>query len=220
MTRTTILDDPAAPHLPRATELGLARCPECGRTCRAEDLHCPRCHGLLVRRKPNSLARTWAWLIAATVMYIPANLLPVMHTATLLSSSSNTLLGGIVLLWNEGAYDLALIVFVASIAVPLTKIICLAFLLIGVQRHRCGNPRARTRLYRAVDFVGHWSMLDVFVVALLAALVRLGNFAQVRPEAGAVAFAAVVILTMIASMSFDSRLIWDARAQRGRGEHP
>lgn len=201
---------------PRAAEMGLARCPECGRTCRVAEARCPRCHSALAQRKPDSLTRTWAWLIAAAVMYIPANLLPVMHTATLLSSSSNTLLGGILLLWNEGAWDLALIVFVASIAVPLTKLICLAFLLVGVQRQRCGNPRARTRLYRAVDFVGHWSMLDVFVVALLAALVRLGRLAEVRPEGGAVAFAAVVILTMIASMSFDARLIWDVRAGRTR----
>lgn len=144
-------------------------------------------------------------------MYVPANLLPVMYTHSLFRSSSSTLLGGIAQLWVAGEWDLALIVFVASVAVPLTKIICLAFLLIGVQRHSCWHPRARTRLYRAVEFVGHWSMLDVFVVALLAALVQFGTLAQVHAEPGIIAFAAVVVLTMIASMTFDPRLIWDAQ---------
>lgn len=175
------------------------------------DVRCPRCQTRLRPRKPGSVSRSWAWLIAATVLYIPANLLPIMYTHTYFQSASSTLLSGIALLWNSGAWDLAIIVFVASIVVPLMKILCLAFLLIGVQRRRCGHPRSRTRLYRIVDFIGHWSMLDIFVVSLLVALVQLGSVAQVRPEPGAVAFAAVVILTMIASMSFDSRLIWDAR---------
>ncbi|HEU0198496.1 MAG TPA: paraquat-inducible protein A [Nevskiaceae bacterium] len=205
---------------PRAVHLGVQCCHLCGWTgvlaATAETADCPRCHAAVYRRKPASVARAWAWLIAAAVMYIPANLLPVMQTQTLVLSSSNTLLGGIAELWNGGAWDLALIVFVASIAVPLTKLLCLAYLLVGVQRRSCWHPRARTRLYRTVDFIGHWSMLDIFVISLLAALVQLGGLAQVRPEPGAVAFAAVVILTMIASMSFDSRLIWDALDTRGR----
>lgn len=200
----------------RSAQLGLTRCHACGRSC---SLHggdgqrgarCPRCQTRLYARKPGSVGRSWAWLIAAAVLYIPANLLPVMYTHTYFQSSSNTLLGGIALLWNSGAWDLALIVFVASIVVPLMKIVCLSFLLVGVQRQRCGHPRSRTRLYRIVDFIGHWSMLDIFVISLLTALVQLGSVAEVRPEPGAAAFAAVVVLTMIASMTFDSRLIWDA----------
>lgn len=197
---------------------GLGRCHVCGLTYAAGGeavagaaVFCPRCGARTCLRKPNSLVRTWSWLIAAAVMYIPANLLPMMYTRSLFQSGSSTLLGGIVQLWTAGEWDLALIVFVASVAVPLTKIACLAFLLVGVQRRSCWHPRARTRLYRAVEFVGHWSMLDVFVVALLVALVQFGAVAQVRAEPGVIAFAAVVILTMIASMTFDPRLIWDAQ---------
>lgn len=202
----------------RAARVGLLRCHACGWTCAgtagmdvpSQPHKCPRCRVVLRARKPASVSHTWAWLIAAAVLYIPANVLPIMHTQTLLISTDSTLLSGIAQLWNGGAWDLALIVFVASIAVPLIKILCLAFLLIGVQRRSSWHPRTRTRLYRIVDFIGHWSMLDIFVVSLLAALVQLGGVAEVRPEAGAVAFAAVVILTMIASMSFDARLIWDS----------
>lgn len=202
----------------RGMRAGLGRCHVCGLTYAAgaeaqagAAVFCPRCGARTCLRKPNSLLRTWSWLIAATVMYIPANLLPMMYTQSLFQSGSSTLLGGIVQLWNAGEWDLALIVFVASIAVPLTKIACLAFLLVSVQRRSRYHPRARTRLYRMVEFVGHWSMLDVFVVALLVALVQFGPVAQVRAEPGVIAFTAVVVLTMIASMTFDPRLIWDVR---------
>lgn len=161
-------------------------------------------------RRENSVARAWAYLIAAAILYIPANVLPILETQKLLEHREDTILSGVAELWNSGAWDLALIVFVASIVVPLVKIVSLLFLLISVRRRPSWHPVARTRLYRMIDFIGHWSMLDVFVVSLLAALVQFGTIANARPESGAVAFGAVVVLTMLASMSFDPRLIWDA----------
>ncbi|MDE0855878.1 MAG: paraquat-inducible protein A, partial [Nevskia sp.] len=161
-------------------------------------------------------ARSWAFLIAAAILYIPANVLPVMRTSTLLGSDDNTILSGVVELWSSGAWDLAVIVFVASVAVPLMKVACLSLLLLSSRRPLARWRRERTRIYRMVEFIGRWSMLDVFVVALLLSLVRFGILAEVRAGPGIVAFCAVVVLTMLASMSFDPRLIWDVRSSSGR----
>jgi paraquat-inducible protein A len=208
----------------RGRDLRLIGCKACGLVLRSAAPgwagHCPRCDHPLHRRKPDSHARTWALLIAAAILYIPANALPVMHTATLFDAEDNTILSGVVELWSGGAWDLALIVFVASIAVPLVKMACLALLLLS---SRAGSPRwrrQRTRIYRMVEFIGRWSMLDVFVVALLLSLVRFGILAEVKAGPGIVAFCAVVVLTMLASMSFDPRLIWDAAEDRARGPAP
>lgn len=200
---------------PRAIELGLVQCPACGlvlhfEAADHEAAHCPRCAVPLHRRKPQSLQRCWAFLIAATLLYIPANLLPVMHRRLFFESESDTIISGVIELWNGGSWDLAVIVFTASIVVPLLKIGTLAFLLITTQRRSRLGRRERTRLYRVIEFVGHWSMLDVFVVALLVTLVHFGILAQVQPGGGIIAFGAVVVLTMLASQSFDPRLIWDA----------
>ena len=207
----------AAPR--RGRELGLIGCPACGlvlhSAAQGQAGHCPRCDHPLHRRKPDSHARTWALLIAAAILYIPANVLPVMHTATLFDAEDNTILSGVVELWTGGAWDLAVIVFVASIAVPLIKMACLALLLISSRAGSTRWRRQRTRIYRMVEFIGRWSMLDVFVVALLLSLVRFGILAEVKAGPGIVAFCAVVVLTMLASMSFDPRLIWDAAADRG-----
>lgn len=203
----------SGPH--SAEELGLAACHACGQVCRVRRLRpdscCPRCLAPLRRRKPNSLARCWALLIAAAVLYLPANLLPIMQTTNFFDVRVDTILSGVVALWEAGSWDLAIIVFVASIVVPLVKIGALVLLLVTVQRGSDWAPRERARLYRAIEVVGHWSMLDVFVVALLVGLVHFQNFADVQPGGGAIAFAAVVVLTMLASMSFDPRLIWDFR---------
>ncbi len=204
----------------RAGDLNLLACHACGLVLhgarKSSPCFCPRCDQSLHRRKPDSHARTWAFLIAAAILYIPANVLTVMHTATLFGADDNTILSGVVELWNGGAWDLAVIVFTASIAVPLIKMACLLLLLLSSRRGSARWRRERTRIYRMVELIGRWSMLDVFVVALLLSLVRFGIVAEVRAGPGIVAFCAVVILTMLASMSFDPRLIWDVRSSAGQ----
>ncbi|WP_295384231.1 paraquat-inducible protein A [uncultured Thiodictyon sp.] len=174
---------------------------------------CPRCTAVLHARKPASLQRTWALLAAAVIFYLPANLLPIMTVTSLGSSRSDTILSGAVYLLTHGMWPLAAIVFVASIVVPLLKILILCFLLISVGVRSAWRPRERTRLYRLIETIGRWSMVDVFVVTILVALVRLGNLASVEAESGAIFFCAVVVLTMLAAMSFDPRLIWDVLDQ-------
>ncbi|HSC12987.1 MAG TPA: paraquat-inducible protein A [Rhodanobacteraceae bacterium] len=196
-----------------ARALGLLPCAQCGLLCRAAqdagDLSCPRCGGTLHARKPDSLSRTWAFLIASVILYIPANTLTVMRTDSLFGREDHTILGGVVDLWNGGSWDLAVIVFVASIVVPILKMLALALLAISVQRRSRWRQHDRARLYRMLEAVGHWSMLDVFVVALLVGLVRFHSIAEVLPGPGIAAFGAVVVLTMLSSMSLDPRLIWD-----------
>jgi paraquat-inducible protein A len=160
-------------------------------------------------RKADSLSRTWALLAASAILYVPANLLPVMHSSFLVGQHNDTILSGIVALWTTGSKGLAVIVFVASITVPLLKMASLSFLAISVGRWSRYRPRQRAALFRLVDFVGRWSMLDVFVVTLMVGLVQFGAFADIEAGPGAAAFAAVVLLTMLAAKSFDPRLIWD-----------
>lgn len=171
-------------------------------------LRCPRCAHPLHAEKPNSLQRTWAWLAASALLYIPANALPVMTTSNLFRQTSHTIAGGIAELWTSQSWGLAVIVFVASIAVPLLKIGTLALLAWSVQYRPAWRRVERARLYRIVEAVGHWSMLDVYVVVLLAGIVQFGRLAGVQPEPGLLAFAAVVVMTMLAARSFDPRLIW------------
>lgn len=194
-----------------ALALGLGRCPACGLLARAGAGHarCPRCGEHWRGRKPQSLARTVACMAAAYVLFIPANLLPVMHSVTLKGEKHDTILSGVLHLWNTGSWPLALIVFVASIVVPLTKLLILTLLVVSVARRAPGWPFERTRLYRVIEYIGRWSMLDIYVVTVLAALVQLQAFATVDVGPGALPFAGVVVLTMLASRSFDPRLIWD-----------
>lgn len=197
---------------PRAQELGIIGCHVCGLVCCApagDEAACPRCGAALHRRKRNSIARTWALLLAAFILYIPANVLPIMRTVSLGDVDDNTIISGVVELWIKGSPSLAVIVFAASIVVPMTKFLVLGTLLLATQRRSRWALRQRAKLYRAVEFIGYWSMLDVFVVALLTALVRFGFLSQVEPLPGVVFFGLTVILTMFASMSFDPRLMWD-----------
>ncbi|MBV8047948.1 MAG: paraquat-inducible protein A [Paludibacterium sp.] len=205
--------------LPRAenslagTTLRLLSCPVCGQTTRhdgARTLACPCCGTSLAVRKPDSLSRAWAWLVAATLCYIPANVLPIMETRTLFGRQDNTILSGVVYLWLDGSWPLALVVFIASILVPLLKILCLSFLMLSVHFRWRWAPLQRTRLYRLLEAVGPWSMLDIYVVALLVALVQWQSLAMIQAGPGALAFAAVVVLTMLSAHAFDPRLIWDA----------
>ena len=202
--------------MPRAGEMGLIGCHVCGQVCSlagADDgaLACPRCGSTLHRRKPAVYARCWALLIAAFLMYIPANILPIMRTASLGDIDDNTILSGVVELWVKGSPGLAVIVFCASIVVPMLKFLALGTLLISSRRGSGWARRQRTQLYRLVELIGYWSMLDVFVVALLTALVRFGYFSLVEPLPGVVFFGLTVVLTMFASMCFDPRLIWDGK---------
>ncbi len=193
--------------------LGLLACHSCGLVSRPpqSSAHgtCGRCGTALHLRKPYSIARTWAFLIAAALLYIPANALPVMQTSTLVGAQEDTILSGVAYLWTSGSWPLAIVVFVASITVPLLKIIALTILVVSVQRRTVWRPRERAGLYRVVELVGRWSMLDIYVVTVLVALVHLQGLATIQAGAGAVAFGAVVVLTMLASLSFDPRLIWD-----------
>lgn len=200
--------------LPSARDLGLIGCHVCGQVCRSESSGqagaCPRCAASLHRRKPDTVARTWALLIAAVILYIPANIVPVMRATSLFSSTDNTILSGIQQLWEGGALDLAVIVFFASIMVPVLKFMALGLLLVSVRsRRNRWSPVQRAKLYRLVEIMGYWSMLDVFVVTLLVGVVQLSPLASVQPLPGIIWFALVVVLTMLASMSFDPRLIWD-----------
>ena len=200
-----------------AASRALYSCHTCGLLSRGADkgadmrgvCHCPRCFAELHFRKPDSVARSWALLIAAYIMYIPANLLPMMETSSLFGSQDDTIMSGVLYLWHSGSWDLALIVFIASIMVPLLKLIAMTLLLVSVQRRSVWQPLQRTRLYRVVEFVGRWSMLDIYVVTILAALVQIGSLATIKAGPAAVAFGAVVVLTMFSTLQFDPRLIWD-----------
>jgi len=193
--------------------MGLLACHTCGLVSRppgtGSHATCARCGAALHSRKPHSIGRTWAFLIAAALLYVPANALPVMQTSTLFGSQSDTILSGVIYLWTSGSWPLAVVVFVASITVPLLKIIALTVLVVSTQRRTKWRPQERTRLYRVIELVGRWSMLDIYVVTVLVALVHLQGLATIQAGPGAVAFGAVVVLTMLASLSFDPRLIWD-----------
>jgi paraquat-inducible protein A len=195
---------------------GLIGCHSCNLVSRvpaAHDRHaaalCPRCGAALHARKPDSLARTWALVIAAGICYLPANLLPIMKVTSLGNTQADTILSGVIYLTVHGMWPLALVVFIASVFVPLAKMIILVSLLISVQRRSQWRPVDRTRLYRITEAVGRWSMVDIYVVTIMVALVKLGNLATIEAQAGAVFFGAVVVITMIAAMTFDPRLIWD-----------
>ncbi|HET9642776.1 MAG TPA: paraquat-inducible protein A [Burkholderiaceae bacterium] len=202
-----------------AHTLRLHGCDTCGLVSRVDSpnaggWHCPRCHAPLYRNAVLGLQRVTAYLIAAAVLYIPANVLPVMTTSSVWQGTqSHTILGGIAELWEADEWELALIVFVASIAVPLLKMVALLLLVVTARRGSRWRQAERTRLYRMVEAVGHWSMLDVLVVVLLVAMVRFEPLANVQPEPGLLAFGAVVVLTMLASQNFDPRLIWNPRVE-------
>jgi paraquat-inducible protein A len=197
---------------------GLQNCEVCGLLSRPapgeEEGRCPRCDEELSFRKRASLQRTWAFLISAAICYVPANLLPVLRTTTATGSETDTILQGVILLWSPTGWPLSLIVLVASIMIPSAKILALGYLLISAQRGSVQNSRQRVRLYRMVEFIGRWSMVDVFVDTFTAALIQLQPLMDVSPGPGLLFFAAVVVLTMLAVESFDPRLIWDATSPK------
>jgi len=197
-----------------AMQQGLQGCETCGLLSHPapgeEEGRCPRCGDALEFRKRASIQRAWAFLVAAAICYVPANVLPVLTTTTAAGTDSDTILQGVVLLWSPTGWPLSLIVLVASIMIPSAKILALGYLLLAVQRGSAKSNEQRTRLYRTVEFIGRWSMVDVFVDTFTAALVQLQPLMSVEPGPGLIFFAAVVVLTMLAVEAFDPRLIWDA----------
>jgi paraquat-inducible protein A len=198
---------------PAAAGRGLCSCYVCGLVSRSDKADgqalCPRCYTRVYSRKPYSVGHCWALLIAAYILYVPANLLTIMETGSLFNYRKDTIISGVVHLWNTGFWGIATVVFIASIMVPLFKLLALTLLLVSVQRRSTWWPMQRARLYRLVEMIGRWSMLDIYVVTLLAALVQIRSLATVKAGTGAIAFGAVVVLNMLAAMKFDPRLIWD-----------
>ncbi|WP_395827070.1 paraquat-inducible protein A [Collimonas sp.] len=197
-----------------ARSLDMTSCHHCGTVWQEVSEHdrcgrCGRCGTALHQRKPDSIRRSWAFLIAACIMYIPANLMPVMITNTLLGVKQDTIMSGVIYFWVSGARGLAAIIFIASFLVPLFKLASLLLLTLTAQRHSRWRRLERAKLYRLVEIIGRWSMLDVFVVSLLAGLVQIEGFAKITAGFGVLAFASVVVLTMLAALSFDPRLTWD-----------
>jgi paraquat-inducible protein A len=191
-----------------------ANCHACGMLAHlpgdsAHGALCPRCGAALHHRKPGSIQRTWALVIAAAICYVPANVLPVMTVTSLGKTDADTIMSGVIYFLMHGDWPLALIIFTASVFVPLMKLGLLTFLLISVHRRSSWRPVERTRMYRLTEAIGRWSMVDIYVVTILVALVRLGNLATIEAGAGAVFFGCVVVITIFAAESFDPRLIWD-----------
>ena len=197
-----------------ARRITLIGCHTCHLVCRVPsgEVHgstCPRCETPLHRRKPNSIARTWALVLAAIVLYIPANVLPITIVTSLGHKEADTIMSGVIYFISSGMWPIALVIFVASILVPMLKLLVLSYLSFSVQRKSRWRPVDRTRLYRIAEIVGRWSMVDVYVVTILVALVHLGALATIEAGPAAIYFCGVVIITMFAAMSLDPRLIWD-----------
>ena len=200
--------------LQTAADAGLLVCHACGllsRPAAGHDLACARCGAGLHQRKPDSISRAWAFLIAAYILYVPANVLPVMETGSLFGAQRDTIMSGVVYLWTSGSWPLALIIFIASIMVPGAKLLAITVLLVSVQRWPTWRRHDRGKLYRIVELVGRWSMVDIYVAGILAALVQFKALATIKAGPGAVAFGSVVVMTMFAAEAFDPRLIWDQK---------
>ena len=197
------------PDLTRAASHGLAACHICGRVAPVALGRCPRCASRLHLRKPASIHRTVALMVAAAVLYIPSHLLPVMTVVEFGEVSHNTIVSGMITFWKEGAYPIAIVVFAASIVIPFLKIVTLIWLCAAATGRVRPSPAMLGRLYWFTELLGRWSMVDIFVVGIVVSLMQLGNYMTITPGPGALAFAGVVVLTMFAAMSFEPRLLWD-----------
>lgn len=205
---------------PRAVHSGLAGCHTCGKVSPVTLGSCPRCGTHLHLRKPDSIQRTIALMIAATALYIPANVLPIMTVVELGDVTENTIFSGMMTFWRQGAYPIAIVIFTASILIPLLKIIALTWLCLAAKGKLNSSPTMLGKVYWFTELLGRWSMIDIFVVGILVALVQLGNYMTITPGPGALAFAGVVVLTMFAAMSFEPRLLWDRLEMLGIDPSP
>ncbi len=199
---------------PRGISQRLGACGICGEVARldatARHVACRRCGSRVTDRWPGSCEKTLAWLTTGMILYIPANALPVMHTHSFKGDADSTIVGGIVEFWQAGSWDIATLIFIASVAVPMTKFLALGLLLWSVRWRSTWARHERTRLYRFVESIGYWSMLDVVVVAITCSLLQFRGLADAAPRPGILFFCGVVVATMMAAMSFDPRLIWDS----------
>lgn len=199
----------AAPVL-TARRAGLVACRRCTRVWPMTATECRRCGSALTSRDEASIQRIWAWLTLGILCYIPANIYPMLRTQVLFTTTESSIVGGAVDLIHHGAVGIALIVLVASVAIPMGKFAAIAYLAVSLRRSRALSSHSRHRLYELVEFIGRWSMIDVFVVAILSALVQLSTVASINPGPAAITFAMSVIATMLAAQCFDPRMIWDA----------
>lgn len=205
---------------PRAVHSGLAGCHTCGKVSPVALGNCPRCGTHLHLRKPDSIQRTIALMVAAAALYIPANVLPIMTVVELGDVTENTIFSGMMTFWRQGAYPIAIVIFTASILIPLLKIIALTWLCLAAKGKLHPSPTMLGKVYWFTELLGRWSMIDIFVVGILVALVQLGNYMTITPGPGALAFAGVVVLTMFAAMSFEPRLLWDRLEMLGIDPSP
>lgn len=193
-----------------ARAAGLVGCRHCGRTAPLGQGHCTRCGSRLQSRYPQSLQRVWALWLAGLVAFVPANFYPMMETDTVVAKFSSTIVGGAMELIHHGDWFVGMVVLLASVAIPVAKFLAIAFVAFVIQHPHGADPHKIHRLYEVVEFIGRWSMIDVFVVAILSALVHLGSVAHIYPGVAAICFGATVIFTMLSALSLDPRLIWDA----------
>jgi len=208
----------ASDDLLTSREAGLVACRRCGRVWPGGSSRCQRCGSALVSREEFSLQRVWAWWFAGAIAYIPANLYPMLETRMLLRTESSTIIGGAIDIAGHGAYGIALVILVASVLIPLGKFFAIAYLALSVRHGSQVSALRRQQVFEVVEFIGRWSMIDVFVVAILASLVQLNVAASIRPGVASLAFALSVIFTMLSALSFDSRMIWDRQKETLRGE--
>ncbi|WP_412504791.1 paraquat-inducible protein A [Roseovarius sp. SYSU LYC5161] len=212
-------------ELKTAREMGLVGCTRCTRVSPAGTARCPRCGSVLRSRDPMTLQKVWAWWLVGLGCYAPANLYPMLETRTLTGTQSDTIIGGAVDLAQHGNWGVAIIILIASVLIPVGKFVALAGLAIGVRRGPQLSDKRRHLLYEVVDYIGRWSMIDVFVVAILSSLVQLQALASITPGRASLFFALSVIFTMLSAQAFDSRLIWDTGRREdmpgraGRADH-
>lgn len=192
-----------------ALKQNLTACHLCHASVPLNLQNCQRCGSKVSARKSYSIQRTWAFLLIAIILYIPANMLPIMQTRIMGQDQFNTIIEGIQVLWSHGSYPIALVIFIASVIIPIAKMLALSWLSLSVIFKKTDRLREKTTLYRIIEFIGRWSMLDVFVVALLVSLIHQGKIVAVYPGPAIIAFAGVVVFTLLATKSFDSRLLWD-----------
>jgi paraquat-inducible protein A len=195
--------------VPRGANKGLAGCHVCEKVAPISVGNCPRCGSHLHLRKRDSISRTLALVIAAAAMYVPANVLPIMSIRELGVLTESTIIEGLVQFWSAGSYPIALVIFIASILIPILKITSLLWLCGAAKGIVPHSAKALGKVYWVTELLGRWSMVDIFVVAILVTMVQLGTYMTITPGPGALAFAGVVILTMFAAMSFDPKLLWD-----------
>jgi paraquat-inducible protein A len=206
------------PEIISARDMGLVACLRCNRVWPFGTSRCGRCGKALVSRDEKSLQRVWALWIVGLMCYVPANLYPMLQTRTLLQVQEDTIVGGAIELFYHGAPGVALIILIASVMIPIGKFLAIAFLALSVRRGSRVSTKQRQVLYEVVEYIGRWSMIDIFVVAILSSLVQLNTLASINPGMASLFFGLSVIFTMLSAQAFDSRMMWDGLSQAEKAE--